>query len=116
MERRPSRGHGDEEAARGNGLARVAQDEWLPWDARQRSHPPTMDIYRGQACCSRFVARDRATGAYARHVEMVEGGAPRRFSRLQPERERPNHLLGLLDTAAPRRACLSAAALGGDSR
>src|SRR4029077_21222404 len=116
MGRRPSRGHGDEEAARGNGLARLAQDERLAWYARQRSDPPAMDIYGSKTCGLGTLARDRATCAYARHVEMEEGGAPRRFSLLQPERQRPNHLLGLLDTPAPRRTCLSAAALGGDSR
>src|ERR1700693_2046253 len=100
MGRRPSRRHGDEEAARGNGLARLAQNERLAWYARQRSDPPAMDIYRSKARGLGTVARNRATRADARDIEVVEGGAARRFSRLQPERQRPHHLLGILDTPA----------------
>src|ERR1700736_487360 len=98
MGRRPPRRDGDEEAARGNGSARLAQDERLARYAHQRSDPAAMDIYRSKARGPGTVTRDRATRAGARDVEVVEGGAARRLSRLQPERKRPHHVLGLLDT------------------
>ena len=45
-------------------------------------------------------------------VEMVEGGAPRRLPRLQPERQGPNGGLGLLGPATAGCAGLHAARLG----
>ena len=58
------------------------------------------------------VARDRAARAHAGDVEVVEGGAPRRLPRLQPERQGPHDLLGLFGAAAARRARVGAAATG----
>src|SRR6476660_8519521 len=100
MGRRSSRGDRDEESARGDGTARLAQDERLARHAHQRTDTPAMVIYGSQTCCSGFVARDRAARAEARDVEVVEGRATRCLSRLQPEREGPHYLLGLLDTPA----------------
>ena len=64
----------------------------------------------------------RAALALARDVErrapaiatsqVVEGGAPRRLPRLQPERQGPHRRLRLLRPAHPRRARLDAPALG----
>ena len=45
-------------------------------------------------------------------LEVVEGGAPRRLPRLQPERQGPHRRVGLLDPAAARRPRLDAADLG----
>ena len=47
-----------------------------------------------------------------RHVQVVEGGAPRRVPRLQPERQGPHGRLGVLRPAAARRPRLDAADLG----
>ncbi len=45
-------------------------------------------------------------------LQVVEGGAPRRLPRLQPERQGPDRGLGLLDPSAARRPGLDAADLG----
>ena len=45
-------------------------------------------------------------------LEVVEGGAPRRLPRLQPERQGPDGGLRVLGPAAARRAGLDAAVLG----
>ena len=68
----------------------------------------------------------RAAVALAREVErrepasgdepMVEGGAPRRVHRLQPERQGPNGRIGLLGAADARRARLDTAHLGRGAR
>ena len=50
------------------------------------------------------------------HVQVVEGGAPRRVPRLQPERQGPDRRLRLLGPAAARRAGLDAARLGRGAR
>ena len=43
--------------------------------------------------------------------EVVEGGASRRFPRLQPEREGPHYLLGVFRAPASRRPCVHATPL-----
>ncbi len=58
---------------------------------------------------ARPVARSRAARARSRQFEMVEGRASRRLSRLQPERQRPDHMLGVLRTSAAGRSRLGAA-------
>ena len=60
-----------------------------------------VDVHRSETRRAGALARDRATRAEARDVQVVEGGAPRRLPRLQPERKGPHDLLGLLDTPAP---------------
>ena len=47
-----------------------------------------------------------------RHQQVVEGGAPRRLPRLQPEREGPHRRLGLLGPPDARRAGVDAARPG----
>ena len=73
---------------------------------------PRWTFHRGAARGARAVARDRAARAGARDLEVVEGGAPRRLPRLQPERQGPHHLLGLFGAPAARRARLDAARTG----
>ena len=109
--RRAARGAGGESAARGAGSARVAQDQRLTRDARQRADSSALELRRRPPRGAGAVARDRAARADDRHLEVVEGGAPRRLPRLQPERQGPDHLLGLFDPPAPRRARLGAARL-----
>ncbi len=54
--------------------------------------------------------------AHAGQFEMVERRAPRRISRLQPERERSDYLLRVFCAATARRACVHTPSLGGSSR
>ena len=61
---------------------------------------------------ARARARGRAARAGARHEQVVEGRAPRRVPRLQPEREGPHGRRRLLGAADARRARLGAARLG----
>ena len=56
--------------------------------------------------------RGRAARAYPRHQQVVEGGAPRRVPRLQPEREGPHGVQRVLGPPAPRRPGLRAGDLG----
>src|SRR5205085_6082670 len=93
---------------------RLAEDERLAWHARERAHSPAVELHGGTTRRARILARDRAAGANDRNVEVVEGGASRRLPRLQPEREGPDHLLGVLRAAAARRAGLGAARVGRD--
>ena len=53
-------------------------------------------------------ARNRAASTGARDEQVVEGGTPRRVSRLQPERQGPDDCGGVLDPADARRARLRA--------
>ena len=98
-------------AARRARAARLAEDERLARHARQRAHRAALDVHRGAARGAGAVARDRAARAHARDVEVVEGGAPRRLPRLQPERQGPHDLLGVLGAAAAGCARVDAARL-----
>ncbi len=75
-----------------------------------RIHPrwTFTEVRRAALALSREIER-RAPGA--RDVEVVEGGTPRRLPRLQPERQGPHDLLGLLRAPAARRARVGAAGL-----
>ena len=84
-----------------HGLRRLPEDLGLARDPRQRAD---------RAAAGRFTEVRRAALALAREVErrteagdleVVEGGAPRRLRRLQPERPRPHRRLGLV--GAPGR-------------
>jgi bifunctional non-homologous end joining protein LigD len=57
-------------------------------------------------------ARGRAARARPRDEQVVEGGAPRRLPRLQPEREGSHRGLGVLGAADARRARVGAARMG----
>ena len=56
---------------------------------------------------------DRAAGARAGHVQVVEGRAARRLRGLQPERQGPHGRLRLFHPPGPRRPGIRAADLGG---
>ena len=58
-------------------------------------------------------SRRRTPRPHARDLEVVEGGTPRRISRLQPECQGPHHRLRLLGAAFVRRARLRTADVGG---
>ena len=60
----------------------------------------------------RWRARWSARAPEQRHEQVVEGGAPRRLPRLQPERQGPHRRLGLVGAAAAGRARLDAARVG----
>ena len=57
-------------------------------------------------------ARGRAPGARAGDQPVVEGGAPGRVRRLQPERQGPHRRVGVFGAGDARRAGVHAAALG----
>ena len=97
------------EALLGRWPDRLAEDERLARHARERAHRAALDLHRGPARGARALARGRAARARARDLEVVEGGAPRRVPRLQPEREGPHDLLRVLGAPAARRARVDAA-------
>ena len=98
------------------GLVGWPKTQRLARHARQRAHPAALDLHRGAARGAGAVARDRAARAGAGDVEVVEGGAPRRLPRLQPERQGSHDLLGLLGAAVARRARVDAAGVGRGGR
>ncbi len=98
--------------ARGGGPHRLAQDVRLAGHPRQRPDRAALDVPAGPPGGARPGPRRGAAGAGDRDVEVVEGGAPRRLPRLQPEREGPDRRLRLLRAAHPRRPRLVPAALG----
>ena len=57
-------------------------------------------------------ARGGAARARARDQQVVEGGAPRRLPRLQPERQGPHGGVGVVGAADARRARVDAARVG----
>ena len=77
---------------------------------------PRWTFDRGAARRAGARARGRAARAGARDQQVVEGGAPRRLPRLQPEREGPHRRRRLLGAAEAGRARLGAADLGRDRR
>src|SRR5689334_20966121 len=89
--------------SRGHGAPWLAEDQRVAGNARKRSHRATLDVRRGAPCRSRTVESDRETSARAGDFEMVEGRAPWRLPRLQPERERPDDVLGVF--RAPGSRC-----------
>ncbi len=95
------------------GLARLAEDERVARDARERAHRAALD--RSPRCAARRWRSSREVERRAArdgHLQVVEGGAARRLPRLQPERQGPDDVLGLLRPAAARRARLDAARAG----
>ena len=91
---------------------RLAEDVGLARHPRQRAHRPPLDVHAGAARGARARARGRAARAGARHQQVVEGGAPRRLPRLQPERQGPHGRGRLLGAAEARRARLGAGHVG----
>ena len=64
------------------------------------------------AARARARARSRKACTEARHQQVVEGGAPWRVRRLQPERQGSHRRIGLLRAAHARRARLDTVDLG----
>ena len=95
---------------------RVAEDLGLARDPRLRAARTPLDVPRGPTGGARARARGRAARPGPRDQPVVEGGAPRRLPRLQPEREGPNRRLRVLDPPDARRARVGAARVGRGSR
>ena len=72
------------------GLTGSAEDVRLSWHAHLGSHRTAVDVRRGPQRRARPGTRGGAARAGARHEQVVEGGAPRRVPRLQPERQGPD--------------------------
>ena len=98
--------------ARGRRAGRLAQDLRIAGDPHQRPDRAALDVSGGPPCRPRAGPRRRAADARRGHLEVVEGGAPRRLPRLQPERQGPDGGDRLLGPAAAGRAGLDAAVLG----
>ena len=95
------------------GLRRLAQDVGLARHPHQRAHRAAAGrSTRSAARRSRSRARSSGGRPTLATQQVVEGGAPRRLPRLQPERQGPHRRVGLLGPADARRAGLDAAALG----
>ena len=95
---------------------RLAQDLRLARHPRQRPHRAALDVRRGAPGRAGPGPRCRAARTDPGHLQVVEGGAPRRLPRLQPERPGPHRRLGLLRPADAGRARLHAAGLGRGAR
>ena len=108
----PRRRAGRARVARGGRARRLAQDVRLARHPHQRPDRAALDVPGGPPRGAGPRARRRAAGARARDVQVVEGGAPRRLPRLQPERQGPDGRVGVLGAAAARRARVDAADLG----
>ena len=82
----------------------------------QRPDRAALDVPGGPPGGAGPRARRRAPRPARGHVQVVEGGAPRRVPRLQPERQGPDRRLRLFGPAAARRAGVDAARLGRGAR
>ncbi len=112
----PRRGHGDPGGPGRRRPGRLAEDLRLARHPHQRPDRAAVDVSRSPAGRAGPGPGRRAARARHRHLEVVEGGAPRRVPRLQPEREGPDRGLGLLGPAHTRRPRVDAPALGGRPR
>ena len=88
----------------------------LARDPRQRPHRAPLDVPAGPAGGAGAGPGRGAAGAVHRHLQVVEGGAPRRLPRLQPERQGPDRRVRLLRPADARCAGLVPAPLGRGGR
>ena len=95
-----------------HGLAGYPKTSGLPRDPRQRPDRAALGLHRGAPCGAGPGARGRAPRAEERHQQVVEGGAPRRLRRLQPERPRSDDRVRLLGQARSRRPRLLPARVG----
>ena len=84
------------------GLTGWPKTSGLARHPRQRPDRAEVDVPRGPPGGAGDRAGRGAAGARDRHLEVVEGGAPRRVPRLQPEREGPDRRVRLLGAAAAR--------------
>ena len=90
-----------------HGLRRLPEDVGLARHPRQRPGRARAGLHRGPPRRARAGARGRAARAEAGDQQVVEGGAPRRLRRLQPERARPHRRLRLLGPPDRRRPRLA---------
>ena len=104
------------ESLDGPGPDGLAQDVRVAGHPHQRAHRAALDVPAGPPRGAGPGPRRRAAGARPGHQPLVEGGAPRRVHRLQPERQGPDGRLGVLGAPDPRRAGVHAAPLGGRRR
>ena len=81
---------------------RVAEDVRVARHARLRAHRAALDLRRGPARGAGAGARGRTARAGAGDEQVVEGRAPRRVPRLQPEREGSDRRRGILGPADGR--------------
>ena len=94
--------------------ARRARPHRLAEDLRQArpaclcADPAEVDLRRSAPRGARARARGGAARAEARHQQMVEGRAPRRLRRLQPERQGPHRRRRVFGAADRRRRRVSA--------
>ena len=95
---------------------RLAEDLRLARHPRLRPHRAALDLRPGAPRRAGAGARGRAARAGAGDQQVVEGGAPRRLPRLQPERQGSHRRRRLLGAAEAGRARLGAADLGRDRR
>ena len=101
--------------ARGAGrprAGRLAQDVRLARHPRQRPDRAALVVRPGPAGRAGAGPRGRAARPGDRLEQVVEGRAPRRLHRLQPERQGSNGRVGLLGPAGAGRAGLGAGDLG----
>ena len=94
------------------GLVGWPKTSGLARHPHQRPHRAPLDVPGGAACRAGARPRRRAADAGQGDVEMVEGGAPGRVPRLQPERQGPHGRFGVFGAAAARRAGLDAHVVG----
>ena len=92
--------------------ARLPEDVRVQGHPRERPHRAALGLPRGAPRRARAGARGRAPRARPGDEQVVEGGAPRRVRRLQPERARPHGRLLLLRPPDARRARVVRAAAG----
>src|SRR5439155_21066206 len=90
MGRRPPRGDVRPRRARGARAARLPEDVWVARDPRAGADRAALDVHRGAARRARTGARGGAPAARQGHLGVVEGAAPWRVHRLQPERQGPD--------------------------
>ena len=109
------RGHGGQGRAGGLRADRLAEDLRVARHAHLRPDPAALGVRRGAPRGGGGGAGDRAAGARAGHLQVVEGGAARRLRGLQPERQGPHGRLRLLHPPGRRRPGIHAADLGGSA-
>ena len=92
--------------ARGGRARRLAEDLGLARHPHQRPDRAALDVPGGAPGGARARPRRRAPRARPRHLEVVEGGAPRRLPRLQPERQGSDGRVAPTRSGrCPMRAC-----------
>ena len=112
----PRRRAGRPGGARGRRASSAGRRRRARAGSTSTSGSSALDLRGGSASCPGPRPRRRGEGADDRDQQVVEGGAPRRLPRLQPEREGPDGGLGLLRAAAARRPGVVPAALVGGRR